>query len=521
MAAKNNQFGRLMFTVSSGIFSSRVLGLARDVIFAYVFGTGRALAAFVVAFTFPNLLRALLGEGAFNNVFVPVFSERREKSGQEKAWAAACRIISVLAVVLVVLVFFISVTSIGLRAFAQKDLTRSVLSLTPALMPYAILVCLTAAFGGVLNSLNRFSLPAYSQTIMNVSLIIAALIAGFWLDGRNTVWLLVAAVLIAGVLQLLLHVHACARLGMRFRFDPEFSDPSVMRVGRLMTPVLIGAGVVQLNVVVDRMLAMFLGSGATTSLYYSQRLVYLPVSLFGVAMGTVALPALSKAWAANDHESARDSIVQALTTVLFLSIPAVALMAALRYPVVQLLFERGDFDLTSTRETVWALMFYLPGIPAFACAKVAVTPFYARHDTGTPVRIAAWCLLLNVVLNLILMQFLAQGGLALATAVCSFVNVGVLLWLVFKQFRDPQSLLVLGRRGARMIIAGIASFFTAVTVLDWLTTDPALRWRLARVVLPALVGGLVYLGIAIVWLAGELQISPHKKRGGHCSERQN
>jgi putative peptidoglycan lipid II flippase len=502
--AKNQQIGRLMLTVSTGIFSSRVLGLARDMTFAYVFGTGRALAAFVIAFTFPNLLRALLGEGAFNNVFVPVFNAEQQRSGRAAAWAQACRVISVLAIVLAVLVFMVSAGVVLARPWVSDELAGEVLGLTPVLMPFALLICVSGALGGILNSVDRFGVAAYSPVIMNVCLIGGALLfAKFGVgdgDGGST---LAAAVLLAGVLQLLWHVLACRREGLVVRFDPVLGDPAVGRVARLMVPVLIGTGVVQLNVVVDRVLAGVLGSAATTSLYYSQRLVYLPVSLFGVAMGTVVLPSLSRTWAAGDVEGMRRSVGKALKTVLFLSVPSVAILAALRYPVVRLLFERGGFDGESTRETVWALLFYLPGIPVFACAKVAVTPFYARQDTRTPVRIAAWCLVLNVVLNLVLMQFLAQGGLALATSICSFVNVGVLLALAFRRM-GGGGLCELTGRALRMILAGGIVFLVSSTVLEWLPAGDGLSTKVLHVAVPGLVGAFAYLFVCAALLRDEL-----------------
>jgi putative peptidoglycan lipid II flippase len=504
--AKNQQFGRRMLTVSTGIFSSRVLGLARDMTFAYVFGTGRALAAFVIAFTFPNLLRALLGEGAFNNVFVPVFNTEQQRSGRAAAWAQACRVISVLAIVLAVLVFMVSAGGVLARPWVSDELAGEVLRLTPVLMPFALLICVSGALGGILNSVDRFGVAAYSPVIMNVCLIGGALLFAKFGVGNgdgNGGSMLAATVLLAGVLQLLWHVLACRREGLVVRFDPVLGDPAVGRVARLMAPVLIGTGVVQLNVVVDRVLAGVLGSAATTSLYYSQRLVYLPVSLFGVAMGTVVLPSLSRTWAAGDVEGMRRSVGKALTTVLFLSVPSVAILAALRYPVVRFLFERGGFDAESTRETVWALLFYLPGIPVFACAKVAVTPFYARQDTRTPVRIAAWCLGLNVVLNLVLMQFLAQGGLALATSICSFVNVGVLLTLAFRRM-GGGGLSVLTGRALRMIFAGAIVFLVTSTVLGWLPAGGGLFTKVMHVAVPGLVGACAYLFVCAALLRDEL-----------------
>ncbi len=489
-----------MLVVSGGILVSRVLGLARDIVFAYVFGTGTALAAFVIANTFPNLLREMFGEGAFSHAMVPVFSSTLEREGRATAWQGACRVISSLALVVATLVGLAIAAVVLLRPWFAGELAGLTLRLTPWLLPYAVLVCLSAALAAVLNSLGRFALPAYSQVIMNLALIAGALLPFLWLRLNNQesqVWFLVAAVLLAGIIQAYLHLRSCRKRIGDFAFAPRLRDPMVGQVARLMAPALLGVGVMQVNIVVDRLLAGWLGELATTSLYYSQRLIYLPVGLFGVAMGIVALPAMSRAWARAESEPMLDSLRTALRHVLFATLPTVAMLAALRYPVVRLLFERGGFTDESTRATVWAMVFYLPGIPAFACVKIAVTPFYARHDTRTPVRIAAWCLALNVVLNLILMQFLAQGGLALATTICSFVNVFFLLLLAARRLQG-EALRGLLRPVLRMAAAALFAYFAATAVLGLIPVRPGFWPELMRVFPPLLAGGGSYLGLALV-----------------------
>jgi len=509
MSESPKSLGRSMLVVSGGILLSRVLGLVRDVTFANEWGTGTAFAAFVIAFTIPNLLRALFGEGAFAASFVPVFTERLEKEGQEEAWHTAQRVLSVLLVVLAVLVAAVSGASLAARPYARGELARLTLELLAWLMPYGVLICLTAALAAVLNSLKRFALSALTPMVLNVVLIAATLFVCPWLGERpeDRVRGLALAVLVAGCLQLGAVALGCRRCGLKPRFVPDWRAPEVRRVALLMGPVLLGAGVAQFNVAVDRFLAGWLGSAATGSLYFSQRLVYLPVGLFGVAMGVVCLPAMSRAWARNDPDDMRASLRYALRHVLFLTLPTAALLGLLGRPVIRLIFERGTFTADSTAETLWALAFYLPGIPAFACAKIAVTPFYARQDTTTPVKIAAYCLALNVVLNLILMSFLRQGGLALATSICSYVNVAALLSCTHKRLGSlgfGALLRSLARIAAATLVALVAA--AAVSRLAaGIAFGPPLAQRALEVALPLAAGGAAYTAAAFLFGCAELR----------------
>ena len=509
MTTTGQRLGASMLIVSGGILLSRVLGLVRDVVFARSWGTEEAaFAAFVIAFTIPNLFRALFGEGAFAAAFVPVFSERLEKNGLPDAWAAAQRIISVLILLMLGVVVAIAAVSLAVRPFMDRELTVLTFRFLPWLMPYALLICVTAAFAAVLNSLRHFAVPAVTPVILNLVLILTALFA-CPLAGTaagDQVMLLTWAVLVAGILQLGAQVIACRRRGLVFRFAPDRHAPEVGKVALLMAPVLLGTGVAQINVAVDRFLAGYLGISATTSLYYSQRLVYLPVALFGVAMAVVCLPAMSRAWSRNEHEHMLDSLLYALRHALFLAIPVAALLGLLATPVVKLIFERGTFGAQSTAETVWALAFYLPGVPAFACAKIAVTPFYARQDTTTPVRIAVGCMLLNVVLNLTLMWFLRQGGLALATSICSYVNVTLLLWFLSRKLgrlhlaRLIPALLRIGTATCvALLAAGVVSRWAAAA-----QPGPGLGARLVAVLLPLGVGLVCY--VITAWALGAPEV---------------
>lgn len=493
---------RSMLVVSAGVLLSRVLGLVRDVGFASRWGTGTAFAAFSIAFMIPNLLRALFGEGAFSAAFVPTYSEKLEKQGPEHAWEAAQRVITALMVVLVLLVAAVVALAMVLRRFATQEIDLLTLQLLPWVMPYALLICATGAFSGVLNSLRHFLIPSLTPVVLNVTLITATLfVCPYWgSSSADQVQALALSVLLAGTVQLGLQLAACGRKGLRFRFDPDWRSAEVRRVAMLIVPALLGTGVTQLNAFVDKLLARILGSAAVGSLYYSQRLVYLPVGLFGVAMAVVCLPAMSRAWARQDRGEMRASLAYALRHVLFLTVPAAALLAVTGVDVVRLLFERGTFDASSTRETFWALAFYLPGIPAFACVKVAVTPFYARQDTKTPVKIASACLILNVILNLVLMCYLRQGGLALSTSICSYVNITLLLVLTSR---------AIGGVGARRLLmpfcritvaAGLAALvarFVQTMLPEWRILPICVQLCL-RVLLPLGAGGVAYIAATVI-----------------------
>ncbi len=491
-----------MLLVGGGILASRVLGLLRDSLTASVWGTSVAFAAFTTAFAIPNLLRGLFGEGAFTAAFVPVFSEQLEKHGRARAWQVANRTLSILGPAVAIATLVIIGSAFLLRPLADDELKRATLQVVPWVMPYALLICLSAALAGILNSLHRFAVPAFGQVLINLTMIggtgLAVLSVG---PGQlPSVLFLAAAVLAGGLLQLAWHGWACWREGGRPRFQPTLGDPAVARVGHLLAPALLGAGVAQINVLVDRLLACHLGSLAVGTLYYSQRLVYLSVGLFAVAANVVVLPGMSRAWARGEPAEMLATLRQALRQALFFTLPVFALLTVLLEPIIRLLFQYRQFTAADTLETVWTTLFYLPGIPAFVAAKIVVAPFHASQDTRTPVRIAIVCLLVNLGLNLLLMRYLRQGGLALATSVSSWLNV----LLLFYALRGR-----LGRLGLRRLLLPLARLAVAAGLaagLCLLVAWPCralglggIPGRLLEVALPGLAGGLAYLGLTLAW----------------------
>ncbi len=527
--------GGAMLVVSAGVLLSRVLGFLRDVVLASVWGTGLGTGVWVAAFRIPNLARALFGEGSFTGAFVPVFSETLEKEGKPAAWRAACRVVSVLTLVLGALVLLVAAVCYGLLPFFPKELHRQILLMTPALMPYALFICIAVAFGGILNSFRRFAVPALTPLILNVFLILAA--GGVWwchIRGRTPeevravveqgtgVWWLVPAVLAAGIVHVWIHLRSARRAADAgpFRFDPAVRSPEVRKVAWLMAPALLGTGLIQLNIVLDTFWAGALGATALASLYFSQRIIYLPVGLFGVAAGVVSLPAMSQAWTRDDRKEFLGQLGHSLRSVLFMSLPMTALLIVLAEPIVRLAYQRGSFGDDSVHATLWALIFYLPGIPLFSLVKPMANGFYARQDTRTPVLVTLGCLVLNVTLNLLVilphlrpgclvdvapLRGLQQGGLALSTTICSLANIATLVWLfqrrtgmdVLGEVRDA-AVKILAATGAAALAAMLAlRGMETLNAMNWLPAamKPGLRVLCARgleVAVPLAAGYAVY-----------------------------
>jgi len=422
-----------------GIFGSRVAGLARDLAMTHYWGgSGAEQAAFHVAFSIPNLFRNLFGEGAFTAAFLPAVAGKLEKDGKESAWRLAERVISLQIIALAVIVALMSLISGGIYLFMRCSDVRPHILLTfkiiPLLMPYALLICVAGSFASILNSLRVFALPAINPVIFNVVQIasIALLYFTFGNTEPAALYLFCGSVLLAGVLQALSLGIACRRHGFVFHFRPIWRDEEVKQVLRKFLPGTVGAGVNQINQLIDKWMVNWLGPLAVSGIEFSHRLIYLPVGLFGVAISSVCLTDMSRAATRNDSAELSESLDRALRMTLFLSIPCAVLLGVLAEPFVRMLFRHGAFNDDAVRSCVTALMFYIPGIPAFCCAKVALTPHHANLDTATPVRISIACVILNFILNISLIWTLKQGGLALSTSICSWANVCALLILARK-----------------------------------------------------------------------------------------
>ncbi len=488
--------------VSAMTMLSRVLGLARDVVVATFLGAGSGADAFFVAFKIPNFLRRLFAEGAFNQAFVPVLSEystqRSREEIRELLNATAGSLTAVLALITAIAMlcapWLIWVFAPGFGRDPEKlALTADMLRLT---FPYLLLISLTAFSGSILNTWNRFAVPAFTPVLLNLSLIGAALFLMPLME--EPAMALAWGVLIAGAAQLAFQVPFLLRLGLMPTPWPNFAHEGVRRILKLMGPALFGVSVSQINLLLDTVLASLLAAGSVSWLYYSDRLVELPLGVFGVAIGTVILPALSKRHADQSKEHFAAMLDWAIRIVLLLGLPAALALAVLAEPLLITLFHYGAMTDNDIQMAAMSLRAYAFGLVAFMLIKVLAPGFFARQDTKTPVKVGIIAMVANMVFNLLLIWPLAHAGLALATALSAFLNAGLLGYLLHK-----QGVLVFQpgwKRYAVQLVGGstlmcAALYFVAPEWQSWLMFG--LWQRISWVTGLVLLGGALYFG----WLA--------------------
>ena len=392
-------------TVGGYTMGSRVLGFLRDILIASVLGAGPVADAFFVAFKLPNFLRRLFAEGAFNAAFVPLFAGVLERDGRAAAKSFAEDVLTVLLWTLLVLVIAAQIVMPWLMhvlapGFADEpgklDLTVQLTRLT---FPYILLISLVSLLGGVLNSLYRFAAVAATPILLNLCLIGALLGLSHWTETPGHA--LAIGVTVGGIVQFVWLIVAASRAGMSLRLRWPRLTPGVKRLLILAAPAALGAGVAQINLVVDIIIASLLPPGSVSFLYYADRVNQLPLGVVGVAVGTALLPLLSRQLRAGEVEEAVGSLNRAIEMALLLAVPAAVALIVIAGPVIAVLFERGAFGVDESSATAGALIAYAAGLPAFVLIKVLAPGYFARQDTRTPVRIAILCLTVNVVLNLV------------------------------------------------------------------------------------------------------------------------
>jgi len=422
-------------TVGGLTLVSRVLGFVRDVLMARYLGAGLAADCFFVAFKLPNFFRRLFAEGAFSNAFVPLFARRlgNETGPQTRRQARAFAEDALSLLLLVLLVFTAAMQALmpwAMTALApgfldQPEKYALAVELTRLTFPYLLLISLVALLAGILNALNRFAAAAAAPILLNLVLISSLLL--FHASQLVAARALAVAVSLAGIAQFAWLLLAAARTGFAPRLPRPKLTPGLRRLLVVMAPVAVGAGVTQINLVIDVVLASFLGDGALSFLFYADRLNQLPLGVIGIAVGTVLLPRLSRSLSGEAAETAQWEHNRAIEFALLLTLPAAAALTLIPGPLIRALFEHGAFTAGDTGATAAALAAYAVGLPAFVLVKVLVPGFYAREDTRSPVRIAVLALAVNLALNIALMIPLAHVGLALATSLSAWVNAGLLL----------------------------------------------------------------------------------------------
>ncbi|TAK48886.1 MAG: murein biosynthesis integral membrane protein MurJ [Xanthobacteraceae bacterium] len=495
-----------IFTVGGFTLLSRITGFARDVMLAAILGAGPMADAFFVAFRIPNHFRAIFAEGAFNAAFVPAYADVRNRGGEAGARLFANRIFTLLltvqvALLLVAWLFMPYLVALLAPGFSDHpDRAALAVELTRITFPYLLLVTLVTLYGGMLNVLHRFATAAAAPIFLNLSMMATLALAVFFPSvGHAAAW----GVLIAGVLECLLLAADAGRHGILPGFARLRLDAEVRAFFRALGPATLGSMGTQVALFADTIIASFLAAGALSALYYADRLNQLPVGVIGIAVGTVLLPEMSRRIAAGDASGAMDSQHRAFALTLLMSVPFVAAFLTVPDTIMRAMFVRGAFTAANAGAAGATLAAYALGLIPFVLIRSAVAPFYARHDTATPVKAALIGVAVNVALKFMLVGSLAQIGLALATAAGAWVNLLLVMGFAVRAGHlviDAELRAVFVRFLAAGAVLGLALWLAAKGAGLWLGHLTTLRDE-AMLALLIAVGALVY-GASIVMLFG-------------------
>ncbi|MBN1763664.1 MAG: murein biosynthesis integral membrane protein MurJ [Sedimentisphaerales bacterium] len=452
---KNGHFIGSARLISILTLLSRILGLVRDAVCLGFFGA-RVWHFFLLPFMIPNLFRRLFGEGALSSALIPVYTEQLQKDPQGARLLARS-----LVTLLIIILSFLTLVGEGiLYIYWQFGVgsvkTHLVLSLAAIMLPYMILICTVATLGGILNAHRHFFAPAAAPILLNVCIIGAVVwFRGYFGDDPwEQIFSVAVAILVAGILQLVLQYPFLRREGVSLRPRFVFFDDSLKKVIRLTVPMLVGLSVVQINTLMDYVIASALAGeaagetftvwgytftypvveGANSYLYCANRLYQVPLGIFGIALGTAIFPFLSWHAGRKDYSAFGRTLGQGLRIVIFIALPATVGMIVIRHPLVAAVYERRNFTPGDTLATAWTLLFYSLGIGAYCLQQIVIRAYYSFQDSLTPVKIAVRMVVLNFVLNVILIWPLATGGLALSTALCATIQVIVLLVMLVRRY---------------------------------------------------------------------------------------
>ncbi|MEX2300121.1 MAG: murein biosynthesis integral membrane protein MurJ [Bryobacterales bacterium] len=434
--------------VSAAVLLSRITGLVREVVLAHFFGASMVFDAFLAAFRIPNLMRDLLAEGALSAAFVTTFSQELSSKGDEAAFRLSNLLASVLVPMLAVLclfgvIFAPQLVDVMFPGFGEvpgkKELT---VQLARIMMPFLLFIALAAKAMGVLNAKGRFGLPALASAFFNITSLAVGLSVGFLLGPRlgfEPITGMAVGTLLGGLVQYICQVPSMRRIGLRFRPIFDLSDPGLRQVMRLMGPAILGAGAVQINIVVNSIFASQITNaagvvidGPVSWLGYAFRFMQLPLGLFGVAIASATLPAISRSAVEGRIADFRDTLSRSLGLVFLFTIPSAAGLVVLSRPIIGLLFQRGEFTATDTEQTAVALSYYCVGLAGYAAIKVLTPAYYALNDVRIPVLTSIVSIAVNYILNWGFIRILGWGhaGLAFSTSLVATCNFLVLFWLM-------------------------------------------------------------------------------------------
>lgn len=440
--------------VSAATFTSRVFGLVREQIFAFLFGAGFATDAFVAAFRIPNLLRDLFAEGALSAAFVPVFTDYLVNKDKREAFRLGNLVVNaLLAVVGVVVIAGILATPLIVDLIApgfghipgKAGLT---VLMARIMFPFLLIVSLTAVAMGMLNSLHHFGVPAFAPVLFNLGMIVAGFLVCPLFD--PPIIGMAIGVLLGGLGQWAFQMPSLRREGYRYQPKLDFRDSGVRRIMILMAPAVVGLASTQINIFVNTVIASYLSQGSISYLNYSYRLMYFPLGVFGVAVATVTLPLVSAYAAKKDVPNVLATCGSSLKLVFFLTLPSIFFLAVAAKPIISVLYQHGVFRYADTVFTSQALVFYCLGLFAYASVRVIAPVFYAMKDTRTPVKASVLAVAVNIALNLAFMKPLGFRGLALATSLSAMVNMSALMILLRRRI-GPLNIRDLGGTFIRLL----------------------------------------------------------------------
>ena len=470
-------------------FFSRIIGYLRDVVVAYYFGASYQTDAFYVAFRIPNLLRRLFAEGSITVAFIPIFTEYLDK-GRSSAKEALDSIFTTLFLVIFLIsilgvVFSPVIVKLFAIGFDQKTFELAV-ELNRIMFPYILFISLAALSMGILNTLRHFFAPAFSPVLFN--LVIIASIVSLNSVLERPIFALAIGVIIGGVLQLAINIPFLIRSNFVFNFTTKLMHPAVRSIMLLMAPQLFGLAVYNLNILVNTQYASFMPSGTITFLYFSERLIEFPLGVIAVSIATVMLPKLSSSAAEKNMDVFKSDYMYSLRMMLYILVPSLFGLIALRVPLCTVLFERGEFTSREVLMTAQAVLGYAVGLWAIGGLRVTVPAFYALKDTKTPVKIAFVAFIVNIILGYVLGLYLSlhQLGLALASSISAMVNFLLLIYLLNSRTKE-----ILDRKFINFLIK-IVILSLIMGLLAWVAAD-YVSWSDGRQLL-----NIIYLAIIVL-----------------------
>ena len=491
--------------VGSMTFVSRILGFVRDTLIARVFGAGMLSDAFIVAFKIPNLLRRISAEGAFSQAFVPILSEYKSQRSFDETHGLVNRVATWLGIILVIVTllgmlaapWIVSLIAPGFRSDATKmQLTVELLRIT---FPYIFFISLVSMAGGVLNTYNRFGIPAFTPVWLNVSMIAAVLFFADYFD--EPIKVLAWAVFIGGFLQLVFQIPFLKQIGLLPKFDFKRDDEGVWRILKLMGPAVLGVSVAQISLILNTIFASFLITGSVSWLYYADRLMEFPTGVLGVALGTILLPSLSKAYAGKDDTEYSQLLDWGLRLTCLLAAPAAVALAVLAAPLVISLFYYGKFTPLDVVMTQKALIAYSIGLLGLILVKILAPGFYARQNIKTPVKIGIFTLAMTQLMNMLFVFVLdlQSAGLALAIGLGACLNASLLYYHLRRaNYFHPQSgwFIFLAKLAVALTVMGVVLHYAMGDADTWLGYH--LMKRLIYITGLVLLGGVSYFATLLL-----------------------